>query len=77
MVGSPTKRIYSAVFWAFPIDDLEVEFTEELWPLYLSLVEIFEDDEVYKVLIVYINLHLVSSSVEVKSPFFKWLDDSH
>ncbi len=77
IVGSPIERIYSAVFWALPIDDLEVEFIEELWLLYLSLVEIFGDGEIYEVLEVYINLHLMFGSVEVKSLFFKRFDDSY
>jgi len=77
MVGSPIKYIYSAVFKAFLIDDLEVEFIEEFWLLYLLLVEIFEDGEVYKVFIISVNLHLMFDTVKIRLLFFEWFDDDY
>ncbi len=71
MVRSPIEYIYSAVLKAFFIDDLEVEFIKEFLLLYLSLIKVFKDDEIYKVLMICINLHLIFSSVEVDFPFFK------
>ncbi len=77
MVGFPVKRIYTAVFRAFSIDDLEVEFVEEFWPLYLSLVEVFESGEISEVFVVYIYFHLVFGPIEVRFPFFEWFNDGY
>ncbi len=71
MIGSSTEYIYSAVFKTLSIDDLKVEFAKEFWPSYLSLIEIFRNGEIYEVLIIYINLHLMLGSIKVKLPFFE------
>ncbi len=77
MVGFSVEYICTAVLKAFPIDDLEVEFIEEFWPLYLSLIEIFRGSEIYEVFIIYVYLHLIFSSIEVKLSFFKWFNNNH
>ena len=77
MVGSPAEYIYPAVFRVFFIDDLEVEFIEEFWLLYLSLVELFEGGEIGEVFVIYIYFHLIFGFIEVRFLFFKWFDDSY
>ncbi len=77
MVGSPAEYICLAVLRAFPIDDLKVEFIKEFWLLYLLLIKILRDNEIYKVFIIYINFYLVFDSVKIRLPFFEWFDDNY
>ncbi len=77
MVGFPIEYICSVIFRTFFIDDLEVEFIEEFWSLYLSLVEIFRDSEINEVFVVYINFYLMFSSIKVKFLLFEWFDINH
>ncbi len=77
MVGFSIEYIYSVVFKAFLIDNLKVEFIEEFWSLYLSLIKILRGSEIYKVFIICINLHLIFGFIKVKLLFFEWFDDSY
>ncbi len=77
MVGFPVEYIYTAVLRALSIDDLEIEFTEEFWLLYLLSVEFLRSNKIYKIFMIYIYFHLVLGPVEVGFPFFKWFNNSY
>ena len=65
MVESSVEHICSVVFKTLLINNLKVEFIKEFLSLYLSLIEFFEGDEIYKIFIIYISVTITVFAARV------------